>query len=203
MANSVKQLASETVIYGFSSILARVLNFLFVPIYTRMLTTAQYGVVTEFMAYIAILQVVLVLGLETGCFRFANKPGEDPDKVYSNAVLAVFGLNLAFLAVIVAFRGGIAAALGYDGYGAMVAYVAGILFCDNITAILFAKLRQYHKSVKFAASASETVTSVRISKVSLYFVPVTVVINVAVPTPTPVMTPVDELTVNLLVFDEA
>ena len=150
MANPLKQLAGETAIYGLSSILARVLNFMFVPIYTRMLTTAQYGVVTEFMAYIAILQVVLVLGLETGCFRFANKEGADPAKVYSNAMLAVFGLNLAFLAVIVGFRSGIAAALGYDGYGAMVAYVAGILFCDSLTAILFAKLRQEHKAVKFA-----------------------------------------------------
>ena len=90
--NPLKQLAGETAIYGFSSILARVLNFLFVPIYTRMLTQVQYGVVTEFMAYIAILQVVLVLGLETGCFRFANKEGEDPRKVYSGALLTVFGL---------------------------------------------------------------------------------------------------------------
>ena len=33
--NPLKQLAGESAIYGFSSILARVLNFLFVPIYTR------------------------------------------------------------------------------------------------------------------------------------------------------------------------
>ena len=60
MANPLKQLAGETAIYGFSSILARILNFLFVPIYTRTLTQMQYGVVTEFMSYIAILQVILV-----------------------------------------------------------------------------------------------------------------------------------------------
>ena len=144
MANPLKQLAGETAIYGLSSILARVLNFMFVPIYTRMLTTAQYGVVTEFMAYIAILQVVLVLGLETGCFRFANKEGEDPRKVYSGALLAVTSLNLAFLACMVAFSQPISAALGYDGYRSLIIYVAAILFCDSITAILFAKLRQEH-----------------------------------------------------------
>ncbi|MBQ1913503.1 MAG: oligosaccharide flippase family protein [Bacteroidales bacterium] len=150
MANPLKQLAGETAIYGLSSILARVLNFLFVPIYTRMLTQVQYGVVTEFMAYIAILQVVLVLGLETGCFRFANKEGEDPRRVYSGALLAVFGLNMAFLACMVAFSGSISAALGYEGYRSLIIYVASILFCDSITAILFAKLRQEHKAVKFA-----------------------------------------------------
>ena len=150
MANPLKQLAGETAIYGLSSILARVLNFAFVPIYTRMLTQVQYGVVTEFMAYIAILQVVLVLGLETGCFRFANKEGEDPAKVYSNALLAVFGLNAAFLSCMIAFREPISVALGYQGYGALIGYVGGILFCDSITAILFAKLRQEHKAIKFA-----------------------------------------------------
>lgn len=150
MANPLKQLAGETAIYGFSSILARVLNFMFVPLYTRMLTQVQYGVVTEFMAYIAILQVVLVLGLETGCFSFANKEGEDPRKVYSGALLAVTGLNLAFLACMVAFSQSISAALGYEGYRSLIIYVAAILFCDSITAILFAKLRQEHKAMKFA-----------------------------------------------------
>ena len=75
MANPLKQLAGQTVIYGLSTILARIINFLFVPIYTRLLSPESYGVVTEFMAYIAVLQVVLVLGLETGCFRFANEEG--------------------------------------------------------------------------------------------------------------------------------
>ena len=169
MANPLKQLAGETAIYGLSSILARVLNFLFVPIYTRMLTQEQYGVVTEFMAYIAILQVVLVLGLETGCFRFANKEGENPARVYSNALLAVFGLNLAFLACMVAFSGPISTALGYQGYSSLIAYVGGILFCDSITAILFAKLRQEHKAVKFAVIKTVKILTETVCNLLLFF----------------------------------
>ena len=170
MANPLKQLAGETAIYGFSSILARVLNFLFVPIYTRMLTQVQYGVVTEFMAYIAILQVVLVLGLETGCFRFANKEGEDPRKVYSGALLAVTGLNLAFLSCMVAFSDSISAALGYEGYRSLIIYVAAILFCDSITAILFAKLRQEHKAVKFATFKTIKILTETGANLILFFV---------------------------------
>ena len=103
-------------IYGLSTILARIINFLFVPIYTRLLSPESYGVVTEFMAYIAVLQVVLVLGLETGCFRFANKEGVDPKKVYSNAFVTVFCVSATFLALMIAFAGPISSALGYDGY---------------------------------------------------------------------------------------
>ena len=150
MANPLKQLAGQTVIYGLSTILARIINFLFVPIYTRLLTPESYGVVTEFMAYIAVLQVVLVLGLETGCFRFANKEGVDPRKVYSNAFVTVFCISATFLALMLAFANPISAALGYDGYSSCIRYVGGILALDSITAIMFAKLRQENKAFKFA-----------------------------------------------------
>ena len=150
MANPLKQLAGQTVIYGLSTILARIINFLFVPIYTRLLTPESYGVVTEFMAYIAVLQVVLVLGLETGCFRFANKEGVDPRKVYANAFVTVFCISATFLALMLAFANPISAALGYDGYGACIRYIGGILALDSITAIMFAKLRQESKALKFA-----------------------------------------------------
>ncbi len=150
MANPLKQLAGQTVIYGLSTILARIINFLFVPIYTRLLSPESYGVVTEFMAYIAVLQVVLVLGLETGCFRFANKEGVDPKKVYSNAFVTVFCTSATFLALMIAFAGPISSALGYAGYEACIMYMGGILTLDAVTAILFARLRQENKALKFA-----------------------------------------------------
>lgn len=150
MANALKQLAGETAIYGLSTILARVINFLFVPFYTRLLVPEQYGVVTELLAYIAVLQVALVMGLETGCFRFASKEGIDKDKVYTNAFLSVFAVNAAFLALLVIFVKPLAAALGYAGYEACLLYAGGTLLLDNVTAILFARLRQEHKAVKFA-----------------------------------------------------
>ena len=150
MANPLKQLAGQTVIYGLSTILARIINFLFVPIYTRLLSPESYGVVTEFMAYIAVLQVVLVLGLETGCFRFANKEGIDPKKVYSNAFATVFCVSATFLALMIAFASPIASMLGYEGYQSCIIYMGGILALDAVTAIFFARLRQESKALKFA-----------------------------------------------------
>ena len=41
-----KKLASQTAIYGVSSIVGRVLSYLLVPIYTAHFAAAQYGVVT-------------------------------------------------------------------------------------------------------------------------------------------------------------
>lgn len=169
MANPIKQLAGETAVYGLSTILARIINFLFVPIYTRCLSTENYGVVAEFMAYIAVLQVVLALGLETGCFRFANRENVNPRAVYSDALAAVTGVSLAFLALVTAFSGQIAQGLGYAGFGNCIVYVGGILALDSITAILFAKLRQEHKAFRFAIFKTVKIITETLVNILLFF----------------------------------
>lgn len=146
----LKKLAGETAIYGVSTILARFINFLFLPLYTYYLTTADYGVLTEFMAYIAMFQVVLTLGLETGCFRFANKEGALPAQVFSTALLSVSAVSLVFLLVMIFFGEPISVAMGYSGYYLCYVYIGLILAIDSFTAILFAKLRFETKAWKFA-----------------------------------------------------
>jgi O-antigen/teichoic acid export membrane protein len=50
----------------------------------------------------------------------------------------------------IAFASPIASWLGYKGYGSCIMYMGGILALDAVTAILFAKLRQENKALKFA-----------------------------------------------------
>lgn len=146
----VKKLASETAIYGLSTILARFINFLFLPLYTYHLTTADYGVLTEFMAYIAVFQVMLTMGLETGCFRYANKEGYNPSKVFSGALSMVGGIGLLFMALLSIFSGPLAKGMGYEGFENCYYYIGAILLSDSLTAILFARLRYQYKAWKFA-----------------------------------------------------
>ncbi|MCI2082765.1 MAG: oligosaccharide flippase family protein [Bacteroidales bacterium] len=150
MSHPLKQLAGETAIYGLSTILARIINFFLVPLYTRILTRSNYGVVTEFMAYIAVLQVILTLGLETGCFNFASKDNIDKKKVFSNAFFTVFGVSALFCCMMIIFATPISNALGYAGYSNCMIYIGGILLMDCSNAIIFAKLRYEHKAMKFA-----------------------------------------------------
>lgn len=151
MGSPLKKLAGETVIYGLSTILARMINFFFVPIYTRILSQEEYGSYSEIMSYIAVLQVVLVLGLETGCFKFANNTkNENPEKPFSTSLITVFCTSFFFIVIMVLFSRPLASVMGYGGYSTMMLYVAGILALDAVTAILFARLRFYQKALKFA-----------------------------------------------------
>ena len=145
----LKKLAGETAIYGMSTILARIINFFFVPIYTRILTLDQYGAYSEIMSYIAVLQVVLILGLETGCFKFANNT-TDSNKPFSTALITISITSLLFFAATALFATPIASVMGYSGYSTTIIYVGAILALDSITAVLFARLRFQQKALKFA-----------------------------------------------------
>ncbi len=151
----LKRLAGETAVYGMSTIVARILNFLLVPLYTRVFTDqAAYGVVTEFMAYIAVLQVVLPLGLETGCFRYASLPDVKAQgrhgQVFGTALSTVTLFSLLLCGTGAFFYRPIAAALGYAAQPECVLFVCGILFLDAATSILFARLRYEGQALRFA-----------------------------------------------------
>ena len=151
--NPILKLAGETAIYGFTTIFAKVLNFLFLPLYTYLLSPESFGVLTEFLAYIAVLQVLLTLGLETGCFRYANKT-EHPQKVFSNALatISIFSITIFLLLAFSSKQS--ASVLGYSGFDNVVLYTAAILVIDAVLAVPFARLRFLHKSVRFVTFKS-------------------------------------------------
>ena len=96
----LKKLVSQTAIYGLSSIFGRFLNYLLVPLYTHYFTATEYGVVSEFYAYSGFLSVFLLLGFETGYFRFRN----DNDKAYSTALSFILLLNLSIFLLLTTFN---------------------------------------------------------------------------------------------------
>jgi O-antigen/teichoic acid export membrane protein len=151
MKNSVvfKRLAKDTSIYGLSSILARTLNFLLLPLYTRILGEDAFGIYSEIFAYIALLQVVLIFGMETGFFRFASLKDYDGDMVFSTVSCFLTLVSASFFAAAVAFSGTIASRAGYHPLA--VVYAAGILSADCFTSVFFARLRYERKALRFAA----------------------------------------------------
>ncbi len=168
MANQLKKLAGETAIYGLSTVLARVLNFFFVPIYTRLLTTADYGIATEFLSYIAILQVLLTLGLETGSLRFANQ-SDRPREVFSTALVTMLLASGAFFVCTTLWSGDIASWMGYDSYRMCIVYMGGILAIDSITSILFARLRFEYQAFRFAILKTVKIASELVFNLLLFF----------------------------------
>lgn len=146
----LKKLASQTAIYGLSSIFGRFLNYLLVPLYTYYFTAAEYGVVSEFYAYAGFFSVFLLCGFETGYFRFRDKENVLHDKTYSTALIFIILLNISVFLLFIAFNNYIIQTLHYEKHAHYVFYFALILLFDAIAAIPFAKLRAENKAFKFA-----------------------------------------------------
>lgn len=151
--SGLSSLAKDTAIYGLSSIVGRFLNYLLVPLYTAKLSAASggYGVITNVYAYTALLLVILTYGMETTFFRFVNKEGENPQKVYSTTLTAVGLTSLLFVAAVLAFIRPISGAMGYADHPSYVWVMAIAVALDAFQCIPFAYLRYKKRPVKFAA----------------------------------------------------
>lgn len=148
--NPLKRLASQTAVYGISSIVGRFLNYLLVPLFTYTFTPAQYGVVSEFYAYAGFFAVVLLFGFETGYFRFRDQDGNTPDVAYSTALRFLLGANLVFFLLLLLGSDVLANALQHDGHPEYIVWIAAILAMDALGAVAFAKLRAQEKALRFA-----------------------------------------------------
>ena len=148
---NLKSLAKDTAIYGLSSIVGRFLNYLLVPLYTTKIAAESggYGIVTNLYAYTAFFLALLTFGMETTLFRFSNKDGEDARKVYGTSLRMVGGVALAFIAIVLALLGPISGAMGYSAHPEYVGCMAVIVAMDAFQAIMFSRLRQQGRAVKF------------------------------------------------------
>lgn len=146
--NPLKKLASQTAIYGVSSIVGRFLNYMLVPIYTRVFDLADYGVVSEFYSYTGFLTVLLTFGMETGYFRFSKT--EDEQRTYSTTLLFLSLLSAGFAGLAFLLAPALGSALHYPDHLEYFKWFGLILAFDTIGAIPFARLRNENKPAYFA-----------------------------------------------------
>jgi O-antigen/teichoic acid export membrane protein len=147
-----KKLASQTAIYGVSSIVGRVLSYFLVSVYTAHFAAAEYGIVTGLYAYVSFLNVVFTYGLETTFFRFANRSGEDRQELYNRTLSLLLLSSVAFTLLLAGLARPLLGLLdlppGHDEYAYWIALILGF---DAIAALPFARLRLENKARKFAA----------------------------------------------------
>lgn len=168
--NTFKKLASDTAIYGLSSIVGRVLNYLLVPFYTTMLLPAEYGVITEFYAYAAFLNIIYTYGMETAYFRFVAQG--KPVEVFRLTTSLLLMTSLFFSILLVCLATPIINLLNYPGQEKYVYYFVGILAIDTLLVIPFAKLRFTNQAFRFAQlKCLQIILNILLNLLFLYVLP--------------------------------
>jgi len=147
----MKSLAKDTAIYGISSIVGRFLNWCLVPLYTITFAAAEYGVVTYVYSVVALALIILIYGMETGFFRFANhERWHDPMEVYSTSVISLGATSSLFVLGVLTFIGPVSRAMQCGGHPEYIMMMALCVAIDAFLAIPFSLLRYRKRPIRFA-----------------------------------------------------
>ncbi|MFH2204116.1 MAG: oligosaccharide flippase family protein [Elusimicrobiota bacterium] len=143
MLGDLKTLGKDTLVYGLSTVAARLLNFLLLPFYTHFLAPGEYGIVAIVFTYIAFANAVFQYGMDQAYLRFAaNQPPAKTDACFSTAQWSLLASAAAFAALLILGAAPVARLTALrPGDAALIRYAALILALDAITIVPFAELR--------------------------------------------------------------
>jgi O-antigen/teichoic acid export membrane protein len=161
----IKQLAGQTLWYGVSSIIARLLNYVLTPYLTLKLTGGSYGDMTLVFALISFLNIIYTYGLETGFFRFSQKPEYKSDLYNTTSVSIIVSTVLLTIVLLLCVKP-IAFITNVGTHPEYITLAVLIVACDSLSTLPFAKLRQDGRPLKYAFVR---ITSVIINIMVLYF----------------------------------
>lgn len=152
MRSKILELGKDTAIYGLSTILGRLLNFLIVPLYANLLLPEENGIITNIYAYIAFVFVLYTYGMEQAYMRFVSSLELGDEKQnFSVPLFSLFGTSLVFSFLIHVNAPTLATTIGLRSeYAGLIQYASWILFFDTLCVVPFASLRMRKKAHVFA-----------------------------------------------------
>src|SRR5690606_23239 len=104
----LRKFAGQTIIYGLSTIIARLINFVLTPLFVNRFPPAVYGIFTNMYSWAAMLNAILAFGMETTYFRYLQKHEGDRERVYNNSFIIILFASIVFIILVYLFSGDIA-----------------------------------------------------------------------------------------------
>jgi O-antigen/teichoic acid export membrane protein len=107
----LRRLATTGAAYTAASILSKLIAVALLPLYTRYLTTADYGAAEVMFAAVVTASIFIRFGMIEALLRFYYKDDEDPARVVATSFAALFWLSTVAALLALPFAGPIAEAL--------------------------------------------------------------------------------------------
>ena len=152
--NNVRRIFGQSVVYGSADVAILAVNFLLVPVYTRILTPSDYGVLALLLLLEALLRPTSQCGLEDAFLRLYYDYAEPHDRrtLVGTITLAVLGTNVGVLLLLLSTAHLISSwLLGSPTYVTVVTLLALKIFVTAFFFIPLSLLRIQNKPKTFAA----------------------------------------------------
>jgi O-antigen/teichoic acid export membrane protein len=101
----LRRLATTGAAYTAASILSKLIAVALLPLYTRHLSTEDYGAAEVMFAAVVTASIVVRLGLLEALLRFYYEEGEDPDRVVAGTFAGLFWLSTAAALILLPLAG--------------------------------------------------------------------------------------------------
>lgn len=146
-----KVILKHSSIYFVANLLNRVIGFLMIPIYTRFLTPADYGILELITITLNLTSIVLAVGITEAVARFyfdySDKEGKNA--VISTGLIGFIGIAGISFIIFAPLSSSISRlVLGDSAYTSFFLIAIGYMAFDLILQVVFAYLRVAQKSVK-------------------------------------------------------
>lgn len=139
-----KMLIKDTAWFAFGNFGSKILSLLLIPLYTNILTKAEYGTIDIIISTASIIIPLLTLSIETAAFRFAFDNHEDQKGVYSfSVVITILSVGPLFL-LYPLFR------LTLSQVSGFWLYFVGIYFSNSMIGMLSSYVKGIGKSGIYA-----------------------------------------------------
>ncbi|MER2598929.1 MAG: oligosaccharide flippase family protein [Caldilineales bacterium] len=151
-----KQLAGQSSLYTVGEVLRSSLSFLLLPIYTHLLTTADYAIIGVMSPVFSLLSILLALGMPAALLRFYFDYREDEALLrrYLGTV-TVFGIGMGLIGSLLltligpAFFGRLLPNTPFNPYVLITVWNAGLSVASVLVLQLFRARQQAHFFIAF------------------------------------------------------
>lgn len=145
----LKELFSDTLIYGLSHVFTRFVGYLLVPFYTGVFDTDEYGIISLIYVLMAFLNVIFTFGMESTYFRYAKDRDKAKD-IFKTIQLTLLATTICLLAIVWFLNPILNPVIGLVEPFPLFTLMLGILAFDTLSAVPFAELRLAQKPFHFA-----------------------------------------------------
>jgi len=150
--DDLKRLTKHSAIYGLGHILSRGIGFLLLPLYTNVLSPAEYGLVALIFTFIAFVNILFLYGLDSAFLRFyaLEEDADGKRQVLSTTCLLTVFTSILFFAVLFFLSGPLSRlVLGRSEIQSLLKIAAGILLLDTLSTFPYLLLRMEERSSRF------------------------------------------------------
>ena len=158
----LRRLASASMLYAMTALGQQAVGFVLIPVYTRLIPTAEYGVLELLTAFLSIAVMCVTLGLSSAINKVYHRDCPTPEAqraVVGTAVLVSIPLVVIVGGMVLTFARPISAVVTGDAAHAgllRIAVVSGL--CNAVLAMVLGGLRARERAVAYS-----TVTIVQFS----------------------------------------